>query len=214
MKVRVLAALVAVGALTATASAVDLARWTFEVSVPATAGPHTAEAGVNAVSSFASGLHSNGATVYSNPVGNGSFESFSSNTWSTGDYYQFTTSTLGYQTINVAWEQTRSGTGPATFDLEWSTDGSLFSTLADDYTVNQVTWASGAPVAGSSFSFGLPAGAANQATLYIRMTSQVTTATAGTNRVDDVVISGELIPTPGALALLGVAGVAASRRRR
>jgi hypothetical protein len=39
-------------------------------------------------------------------------------------------------------------------------------------------------------------------------------ATTGTWRFDNVTVSGALIPAPGAVALLGVAGLAAGRRRR
>ncbi len=211
-----LISVVAFAAIAATAnagSAVDLANWTFETSVPTTAGPHVAEGGLFAATSQASGFHTSGATVYSNPVGNGTFESFSSNNWSTGDYYQFQTSTLGYEDLTFSFEQTRSSTGPANFNLEWSIDGSSFSNLAA-YVVDQVTWSSGAFVAGSSFAFALPAGAENQASIWLRLTSQVTTASGGTNRVDAVVVSGVLIPTPGAMGLLAVAGVVATRRRR
>ncbi len=63
-------------------AATTLAQWTFETSLPLTSGPHAAEGGVNAgPSSPASGFHTSGATAYSNPVGNGSAESFSSNNW-------------------------------------------------------------------------------------------------------------------------------------
>src|SRR5690349_21798851 len=78
-----------------TSQAVLIADWTFETSVPTTAGPYVAEGGVNAATSFASGLHA-GASVYSNPAGAGSAESFSSTAWAIGDYYQFTSSTIGY----------------------------------------------------------------------------------------------------------------------
>ena len=56
----------------------NLAAWTFETSVPVNGGPHQAEGGVFAASSTA--LGATGGT-YSNPVGNGSLESFSSNGW-------------------------------------------------------------------------------------------------------------------------------------
>lgn len=212
---RPMLALVLVGGLAASAGAqVDLANWTFESSVPTTAGPHAAELGVFADSSFAS---SNGAGVFSNPVGNGSQESFSANGWTAGTYYQFTTSSIGYENITFSWMQTRSGTGPDLFDLELSIDGGAFTTLLNDYVVPQVTWSSLAPAVDTSSEFGpiiLPAGAANASTLTFRLVSQVTSASAGTNRVDNVVVQGALIPAPGAAALLGLGGLVAARRRR
>jgi MYXO-CTERM domain-containing protein len=41
-----------------------------------------------------------------------------------------------------------------------------------------------------------------------------TSTTTGTNRIDNIVVSGTAIPAPGALALLGVAGLIGARRRR
>ncbi|MCA9293815.1 MAG: PEP-CTERM sorting domain-containing protein [Phycisphaerales bacterium] len=216
MKANVVVALIGATALATTASAVDLANWTFESSVPTTAGPHAAELGLFGGASFASGFHVSSATVFSNPAGNGSVESFSSNNWGPGDYYQFTTSTVGFGTIEVLWDQNRSSTGPDTFDLEWSADGSTFFTLTNDYNVGAVTWSSGTPQPSSNFAaVGLPAAADGLATVWVRMTCQVIPAgTAGSNRIDNVVIRGTAIPTPGALALVGIGGLAAVRRRR
>ncbi len=204
-------------ALAASASADTLANWTFETSVPTTAGPFAAESGLNAATSFASGSHVLSGTVYSNPVGNGSLESFSSNFWSAGDYYQFTTNTLGYESISITWNQTASSTGPMSFDLEYSTDGSLFTTLLNDYVVQPNTspnaWTSG--TFNPLFILGPATAAAldNQASVTFRMTSQVTTATGGTNRIDNVVIEGTQIPEPSSLALLALGGLVALRRR-
>ncbi|RIK64554.1 MAG: hypothetical protein DCC65_14080 [Planctomycetota bacterium] len=173
------------------AGTTELARWTFQVSVPTTAGPHAAEGGLNAgAGSPATGFHVVGATAYSNPTGNGSTESFSSNNWSTGDYYQFATSTTGQSAITISWCQTRSSTGPSTFDLEWSTDGTNFTTLVNDYTVLQVNWSSTTPDPTTCFGPILaPPALNNQPVVYFRLVSQATTASAGTNRVDDVVIA-------------------------
>ena len=45
------------------------------------------------------------------------------------------------------------------------------------------------------------------------MRTLVTTAAAGTNRVDNIVVSGNVAPAPGAIALLGLAGLIGRRRR-
>lgn len=214
-------ALGAIVALAGSAQAADLAVFTFETSVPATAGPHGAEGGVFQPISQASGSHVLAGTVWSNPVGNGSAESFSSNFWSIGDYYQIKTSTAGYNNIAISFDQTRSSTGPGNFDLLWSSDGVTFSTLLNDYTVQvnaspNPVWASGgAREALYLISAPLPAGASNLSMIWFRIQSDTPTgATAGTNRIDNVVVTGDLIPTPGAVALMGFAGLAAARRRR
>ncbi len=196
----ILAAGVAQGAI--------LAKWTFETSVPTTAGPHAAEEGV--FGGDATGFHALSGVVYSNPVGNGSFESFSSNFWSAGDYYQFETSTLGYNDIEIQFDQTRSSTGPGTFDLLISTDGSNWTTLVDDYSIDAVSWSSGTYKPESTFGPYAASALDNQATVYVRMVSQVTTATGGTNRIDDVMIT----PEPVTLTLLGLGGLLFARRRR
>ncbi len=170
-----------------------LAKWTFETSLPATAGPHAAEEG----SGDATGLHVLGGTVYSNPVGNGSGESFSSNFWSTGDYYQFETSSVGYTGVEITFDQTRSGTGPGTFDVDISTDGVNWTTLVDDYVIGAVSWSSATYQAASTFGpFAAPA-LDDQATVYVRLVSQETTATGGTNRVDNVTLTGVSGVEPG-----------------
>jgi hypothetical protein len=203
---------------------IALASWSFETSGPSlildnsmTSPNAMAEGGV--FGGTASGFHANAATDWSSPAGNGSVESFSSNTWTTGDYYQFCTSSDGYKNINIQWDQTRSSTGPDDFVISWSTDGVNFTDLTS-YVVLENNAANGGPwsstTGSANFSFGPefgPSDMDDQATIYFRLTCQETTAAAGTNRVDNVVISGELIPAPGALALLGVAGLAARRRR-
>ena len=62
--------------------------------------------------------------VWSNPAGNGSAKSLSSNNWATGDYYQFTLtisdsefSGLGLSVYRF--DQTGSNTGPKDFQLSY-----------------------------------------------------------------------------------------------
>ncbi len=204
-------------ALFASETKADLiAQWTFETSIPTTSGPHAAEGGLLAASSFASGSHVSGSAVYSNPAGNGSAESFSSNFWSTGDYYQFTTDLTGYSNVEFSWSQTRSSTGPSDFDLLVSIDGTNFTNLTS-YVVDQVTWSSGTPQPASDYSFNLSNLIANQANVTVRLVqTSATGATAGTNRVDNISFNSITIPEPGLsiLALAGLAGVVGSRRRK
>jgi len=209
-------AVAAIVAIAGSAQAVTLANWTFESSVPDTAGPFAAEAGVNAVISQASGFHANSSVVYSNPVGNGSAESFSSNFWTAGDYYQFTTSTAGYDTISFGWSQVASSTGPTSFAVQWSSDGVNFNTLTNYIVGTSPSWSSLAANPGAVYApVALPAAANDLANVWVRLTSLVTPGnTGGTSRVDDVFFNGTLIPTPGSVALFGAAGFAALRRRR
>ncbi len=208
-------ALFAFAGVAAVANADVLANWTFETSVPATAGPHAAEGGV--VGGNATGFHTSSATVYSNPSGNGSNESFSSNNWSTGDYYQFSVDTTGYENITFGWSQIRSGTGPGDFNLEYSTNGgSSFSTVLSYAVVGGGSdfWSSSSTHLTSIYAPQAVSGADNAGVVLFRLTSLVTTASGGTNRVDDIIVSGDVVPAPGALALVGLGGLLVGRRRR
>lgn len=212
-------AIVAIAGLAAVANADILAGWTFETSAPANAGPHAAEIG----SGQASGFHTT-ASTYSSPVGNGSVRSFSSNGWTFGDYYQFTTSTVGYTNIAFGWDQISSGTGPRDFGVFASTDGFNFSQIGGTFAIRanaSPNWSSAVPTGIDSYSVNGPASLDNQASVTFRIiqvsaasANGGTVASGGTSRVDDVYITGDLIPTPGSLAILGLGGLFAGRRRR
>jgi hypothetical protein len=163
------------------------------------------------------------ASTYTSPAGNGSQFSFSANNWSLGDYYEATVSTAGYETISLSWDQARSSTGPSSFDLLMSVDGGTsFATLLDNYGVSQSggggspgTWSSSGPRnALYTTTVSIGAVANNQSSVIFRFVSQATTAASGSSRIDNVSVEGTLIPAPGALALVGLGGLVATRRRR
>lgn len=200
------------------ANAVTIAGWTFE-SLPTTvtAGPYAAENG----SGSASGFHAS-TSVYSSPSGNGSTKSFSSNTWSVGDYYQFTTSTSGFAGVSIGFDHTGSNTGPKNFKVSYSTNGTTF-TDAGTYDLILSNWSASTPQPGHSKSFDLSSISAlnNQATVTFRLvdtsTASInngTVATGGTSRVDNVVISASPVPEPATMAVLGLGVAAMARRRR
>lgn len=132
-----------------------IAKWTYETSQPTNTGATITgivpEIGVG----IASGMHADSSTVYSHPSGNGSVNSFSANRWAIGDYYQFQVATLGFSDIKLSWDQTRSSTGPATWDLAYSIDGANFTVGLDNYTVPAISWANATPDATGTTSFTL-----------------------------------------------------------
>jgi len=219
---------VAVGlAATASASASIVAGWTIPTAVPAatTGSSYTygaADTGDVTAGTSLSAFHTLAATTWSSPSGNGSQYSLSSNNWSVGDYYQITVSTVGYSDIYLAWDQTRSSTGPSSFRVDMSTDGTNFTTILASYSViqagltgtNTLAWSTANGVQ-SAFTTTIAsiAGADNQASLTFRFVNLSTVATGGTNRIDNIVVSSGPVPAPGAIALLGLAGLATRRRR-
>jgi hypothetical protein len=187
-----------------TAHADTIAQWTFQTSVPTTAGPYSPETGSGSATAF----HASSSTVYSNPSGNGSTESWSSTNWAVGDYWQFQVSTVGFQDIQVSFDQTSSsgGTsgngGPRDFKLAYSIDGSAFTDF-QNYAVSAYSWSSGSTIAASQYAFDLSAiiSLQNSAAVYLRLvdTGTVsagggTVASSGTNRVDNFTVTGTAIP--------------------
>jgi hypothetical protein len=200
--------------------AATIASWTFETSIPTTAGPLAPEVGSGSGTAF----HATAGVTYSNPNGNGSAESWNSNTWSVGDYYQFQASTLGQNGITFSWDQTRSSAGPGAanvtspnFRLQYSTDGTTFTDVTD-YLVPIVTWASAVSDPTTKFSQNLSGVTAlnNQANVYFRLTDILAPQnTGGQSRVDNVTISAVPEPAVATLAMMAaVIGLTGSRRRR
>jgi hypothetical protein len=209
-------------------SAAILSSWNFQTNTPADSagavGPVVAsEGGVFPTSTFF-GVHSNVATAYSTPTGNGSTESYSSNTWSVNDYYQISTSSLGYDTLSLTFDAMGSNTGPRDFKVQASTDGVIFSDILFTYALTNDSWSSmGLPKPESTRTTALPSSLANQPALYLRLvdTSTVAISSAnpvaagGTSRIDNILVQGtELVPEPASFALLiGCMGLMLVRRK-
>ena len=216
-----------VSLLASAASADVIAGWSIPTAVAAaTTGSNytygAADLGALTSGTSLSGFHAAAATTWSSPTGNGSTYSLSSNNWATGDYYQVSMATTGYSDISVSWDQTRSGTGPSSFSLSMSTDGGAnFTTLLASYTVVQAglagtgttSWNAVTNQTGFTTTTIIGISAANKGNIMLRFSSLSTTAAAGTGRVDNISVTGAIIPAPGAVALIGLAGLISRRRR-
>jgi hypothetical protein len=225
-----LAAIVAASTIAASASSALVAGWTITTAFPTGTGNvptgntysvGVADQGAQTAGSSLSSFHALAAATYTSPAGNGSQFSFSSNNWSIGDYYEARVSTLGFNDpISVSWDQARSSTGPAAFELVFSIDGGANWTFVSNYTVLQ-SGGGGAPGTWSSTTYNALytnsmtlTGAENVAELIVRFRSTVAAASSGSSRIDNVSIYSGAIPAPGAIALLGVASLVSGRRRR
>lgn len=230
-----MAAIVAATTIAASASSSVVVGWTMPTAFPTGAGnvptgtsylppgPNgagVADQGTNTAGSQIRSVHAAAAATYTSPAGNGSPYSFSSNNWNTGDFYEISFSTTGItDSMTLSWDQARSSTGPAAFKVAISVNGGAFTDLFN-YTVLQSggggapgTWSSTTYNALYSNTLNLGTTASNASSVVIRFVNReaVASAATGSNRIDNVFVN---IPAPGAVALLGVAGLAASRRRR
>jgi hypothetical protein len=200
-------------------------------SPTASTGTGTASLVGGTTASFASGAASGGS---SDPVST-SPPNFA---WNTTTYpaqsagsgtagAQFAVSTAGYENISIRWDMRFSNTANRFVQLLYSIDGTSFSSagLANDGIFENV---SGGDVWSNGISFDLSsvAGISDNAVFSFRVVSifsptsgayvasnPSSTYGGGTMRFDMVTVSGTLIPAPGALALLGIAGISARRRR-
>ncbi len=199
-----------------------IAGWTFETSAPITSGLHAAENGASAASSFA--LTTSGGTI-SNPAGNGSAESFSSNGWNDGEYYQFTTNTTGAQDITISFAQAASGTGPRDFQFQYSTDGISYTNFGAVYVGPTSDFNGGVFNQANVLEFDLTSITAlnNQANVGFRVAvagtaseNGGTIASGGTFRMDDFEIRATAVPEPSSMAFVGLVMLGGTwiRRRR
>ena len=218
----------AVLALALPAQAFTLAQWTFENAIPDLTNSITSPS-VSATSGTgtALGVHASGATDWTTPVGNGSANSFSSNTWAVNDYYEFSFSTVAYKSLMLSFDQTSSGTGPRDFTLAYSTNGASFTNFAN-YQVLQnsaPTWtgATYAPAYNLTLNLSGVTALDNQTSVFVRLfnassvsTSGGTVGTGGTNRIDNFTVTVTAVPEPGTYALLlaGLAVIGFVARRR
>jgi len=107
-------------------------------------------------------------------------------------YWQVVVSTSGYKAIRVSSVQRGSNTGPRDFSIQYSLNGNDWVDAVEDIVVaNNFT-------SGVVSNAELPAECNNQTQLFLRWvnTTEVsvnggTVAVAGTNRIDDIIITGE-----------------------
>ena len=157
---------------------------------------------VNAVGADASG----GSLVLQASLGGVSANPVTAN----GSSALFSVGKASFSDLSFSFAHRRTSTGFSSLQVAYSIDGGIsFSNLGA--SINPGT---SSTFTASNFSLA-GNGAVNAASSIIfRITYDGATGGAGNARVDNVQINGTLIPAPGALALVGLGGLVAARRRR
>ncbi|HUO07956.1 MAG TPA: PEP-CTERM sorting domain-containing protein [Phycisphaerae bacterium] len=217
-----------------------IAQWTFETSQPTSAGPVSPEVGAGT----ATATHSGTATysdVTNNTAasGNGSSFCWGSTGWNVNDtnFWQFQVSTVGYNAIQLGYDQVSSNTGPNAFVLEYSTDGTNFTSFGSAYTANpnstfngtNYAWSSTAANANDHYSFDLSSipGLSDASSVDFRVaveaTGQASNSTkavsgSGLNFIDNVTVSGTpdgaSAPEPASLGIMALGAASLLNRRQ
>jgi hypothetical protein len=119
----------------------------------------------------------------------------------------------GLENLTVSFAAQRTATGFASQVWETSSDGTNWSSWG--------SFASGAGLGTLTTGFATSgvlsltgtSALDNAATAYIRVTFTGATGSSGNNRLDNIIFNADVVPTPGAVALLGLAGLVIRRRR-
>ena len=111
-----------------------------------------------------------------------------------------------FESLTLDFARRGTGTGYNSVDVAYrDATGALVSVGSID-TAGTSTWVA------YNFAFGSALDGVSSAEIVI--TFDGATSVNGNNRLDNVIISGNVIPAPGAMALLGLGGLVAVRRRR
>ncbi|TVQ55426.1 MAG: hypothetical protein EA377_03470 [Phycisphaerales bacterium] len=225
MKSMLAIAVVSAGSMTMAASAdVIVAYWNFNsLDIPGTGSnnlPGVDGVPTDIAADFGSGnisLDNWGGSVnsFGGTTLNALFDDVAGNTLSlqggpdvggNGTWIDITFSMTDLQDLVMSFAGRGTGTGFNSNQVSYSTDGMSFTDLGSPYDSTQASFQL------YEFDFGSALDDADNVT--IRITFDGATSGPGNNRIDNLQLNAALIPAPGALALLGLAGIVGARRRR
>lgn len=114
-----------------------------------------------------------------------------------------------YKDLIVSFATRGTSTGFRSAQLSYSNDGSSFTNFG-------ATWDGGASSTFFLISRDLSTITAlnSDPSVFIRLTFSAATGGGGNNRIDNIQFNGTKVPAPASLALLGLGGLVAGRRRR
>jgi len=118
-----------------------------------------------------------------------------SNTWQDGfdsKYWIINLNTEGFGDLKLSSKQYGSSTGPRDFKVQWSTDEVIWNDVSNSIITVATNWTSGV-----LNEINLPSDLNNQSTIFLRWIVTSTTSvnggtigSSGTNRIDDILITG------------------------
>ena len=179
---------------------VSVVEWNFEDATKRVTPnlPYTADAGTVA-NLNTSAINLMGGSAFSGWVqgGNGTGSAPNANNWQSGEnskYWMIQFNTQGLENLRLSSMMRGSNTGPRDFTIEYSLDGTTWAAVpASTFQVN-TGWTGGVT------SLPLPSDLNDQSNAWLRwiMTSNVsvnggTVASGGTNRLDNIVVTGDLL---------------------
>ncbi|MGP1309691.1 MAG: hypothetical protein ACTS27_05785 [Phycisphaerales bacterium] len=124
-----------------------------------------------------------------------------------GAFFEFNFNAGLYENIEFSLARQATATGFTTVAVDAFNGDTLLGNIGSINTTGASSFAL------YNFSASLLDGVSD-ATIRLTFTGGSDTSNNGNNRLDNIVVSGTLIPTPGAAALLGLGGLVAARRRR
>ena len=134
---------------------------------------------------------------------------------------QFAVSTAGFENVIISFGLRNSNTSSKYAMLQYSTNGTNFTDFGDVITGTGDAWTSVSRDLSfltttdnnSAFAFRVVSVFAPGTSAYAAAKSSSAYGVGGTYGFDLVTVNGTAIPSPGAVALLGLAGLVARRRR-
>jgi len=217
---------------------VNLAYWAFPATVPPSADNFKILFPLNADFKLLSGAANittdaavwDGSATPPNSVAQGNFQYFSGdainlqagfvngsrfsvrgNTGNimNGKSITFRFDTTGYKDIVLTYAERTTSTGATSLDFSTSPDGTTFTAATSVTTTRDSTFRL------RTIDLSAVAAIENTGTAYVKITFPAGYSSAsGSVAFDNILFAGDLVPAPGALALLGLGGIVAGRRRR